>query len=53
MKDVMLEYDLAHNALHNRFSPNMCSIGCPQHIKYHEDVRFVLEQHAGLDFGYC
>jgi hypothetical protein len=24
MKDVMLEYDLAHNALNNRFSPNIC-----------------------------
>ena len=31
----------------------MCYIGCPQHIKYHEDVHFVLEQHAELDFGYC
>ena len=24
MKDVMLEYDLAHNALNDRFSPNIC-----------------------------
>ena len=24
MKDVMLEYDLAHNALNDRFSPYIC-----------------------------
>ena len=55
MKDVMLEYDLAHNALNDRFSKYkyMYSIGFQQHIKYHEDVRVVLDQHADLDFVYC
>jgi hypothetical protein len=54
MKDVVLEYDLAHNTLNDRFeSKYMCSIGFPQHITYHEDFRFVLDQHAELDFGYC
>jgi hypothetical protein len=24
MKDVMLEYNLAHNVLNDRFSPNIC-----------------------------
>ena len=39
MKDVMLEYDLAHNVLSDRFIPNIC---VPS-----------VDQHAELDFGYC